>query len=100
VYFKQQQLSKPHALLLVLTPDAFIFKQLLAEENIPAAHYRICTVAHQQMYHYLAAADIGLLFREPHLLNWVSRPTKALEYRAVGLQIIHNNTIGFLANKN
>lgn len=98
-YFKEQQIIKPHALLLVLTPDTLAFKHLLAQENIPLEQYRVCTVAHTQMYRYLAAADIGLLFREPHILNWVSRPTKALEYRAVGLPIMHNNTIGFLTNK-
>lgn len=95
-YFKKELISKPHAMLLVLTPDALLFKQLLAQENISAATYRICTIAHTQMYRYLAAADIGLLFREPHILNWVSRPTKALEYQAVGLQVIHNNTVAYL----
>lgn len=99
-YFKKQLAIKPHAILLVLTPDALLFKQLLAQENISAATYRICTIAHTQMYRYLAAADIGLLFREPHILNWVSRPTKALEYQAVELQVVHNNTIAFLTNKN
>lgn len=98
-YFKNELIEKPHAILLVLTPDTIQFKQLLAQENVSAATYRICTIAHRDMYRYLAAADIGLLFREPHILNWVSRPTKALEYHAVGLEIIHNNTIAFLTNK-
>jgi hypothetical protein len=97
-YFKQQQLHNPQALLLVLTHDLVMFKQLLADEKIPTAHYRLCTVQHHDIYSYLAAADIGLLFREAHILNWISRPTKALEYQAVGLQIIHNGTVGCLSD--
>jgi hypothetical protein len=50
------------------------------------------------IYHYLAAADIGIIFRKPHIINWISRPTKILEYQAVGLKIIHNNTVAMLAD--
>jgi len=49
------------------------------------------------LYVYLAAADYGLLFRHKDIINWVSRPTKMLEYQAVGLKIIHNNTIEWLS---
>jgi hypothetical protein len=56
-------------------------------------------VPHGMIYRYLAACDIGLIFREPHLINWTSRPTKVLEYQAAGLEIVHNNTIDFLQTK-
>lgn len=85
-----------NAVLLILSQDSAIFKQQLQKTIIPENNYRILHVSHGEIYQYLAAADAGLLFREPHIINWVSRPTKALEYQAVGLRIIHNKTVAWL----
>ena len=62
-------------------------------------NYIIKTVAYSEIYKYLSAADYGIIFREINVLNWISRPTKALEYEAVGLKIIHNNTVKWLVDK-
>lgn len=83
--------------LLVLSQDYAPFKKLLPTTGIPTERYHLVCVEHDAIYRYLAAADIGLVFRQASLLNWVSRPTKLLEYQAVGLQIIHNATIAWLA---
>jgi hypothetical protein len=82
--------------LLILTQDCSIFEQLLKEKNIPKSYYAIASVSHTDIFQWLCACDIGLLFREPHILNWVSRPTKALEYISAGMSIQHNNTIAWL----
>jgi hypothetical protein len=82
--------------LLILTQDVQQFTKLIERYKLPKKHVRIMRVAHAHMYDYLAAADYGLMFREPHVVNWTSRPTKALEYRAAGLKIIHNNTVAML----
>ncbi len=82
--------------LLILTQNSKPFIALLQKQALPAHVYHITQVPHAEIYHYLAVADAGLLFREAHCINWVARPTKVLEYRAVGLEIIHNSTVGML----
>jgi len=94
-FFKQALHNNTKSFLLILSQNAATFEKL-----IPAyasqEYYRIMSVAHRDIYRYLAAADAGILFRQKTVLNWVSRPTKVLEYRAVGLTIVHNNTVGWL----
>lgn len=85
------------AFLLILTPHKHQFAVLLEQKKVPPRCYHLTCIPHQEVFHYLAAADAGLLFRKKHIINWVSRPTKALEYRAAGLKIIHNNTIAMLS---
>jgi len=40
-----------------------------------------------------------MLFREQTIVNWTSRPTKLLEYQAVGLEVVHNNTVAYAMKK-
>lgn len=94
--FVTHRTQNPHAFLLILTQDTDAFKILIQKYHIPIDAYRILHVAHSDIYRYLAGADIGMLFRDPHIVNWVSRPTKALEYAAVNLTIEHNNTVSWL----
>lgn len=95
-FFKRELQTDPQSFLLVLTPDSARFRDFIAHAGLPTERYVVRTVPHDSMYRYLAAGDKGIIFREPHIVNWVSRPTKALEYQAVGLEIIHNNTIDYL----
>ena len=96
-YFKDALGQHAHSFLLVLTQETQPFLQLLSKNNIPADRYCVMTVSHHEIYKYLSACDVGLIFRKPSIINWVSRPTKVLEYQAVGLPIAHNNTIGLLS---
>ncbi|MDR3551382.1 MAG: hypothetical protein P4L31_08265 [Candidatus Babeliales bacterium] len=98
-FFKNQLSENEHAFLLILTQDVYEFKQLLAHSNIDEKQYQVMNVAYDDIYRYLAACDVGILFRESHIVNWVSRPTKALEYQAVNLCIAHNNTVAWLVQK-
>jgi len=95
-YFLEQFHEKtPKPYLLLLTQDRPAFLPYL--EQVPTSFVRIVEVPSHEVVQYLAAADKGLLFREKHIMNWVSRPTKALEYQAAGLAVVHNNTVGWLA---
>lgn len=98
-YFKKQLETNTKIFLLILTHDKEEFTHLLHQEALDAKYYHVLTVAHNEIYSYLAACDAGIIFREKNAINWVSRPTKVLEYQAVGLPIIHNNTIAMLQNK-
>ena len=94
-YFKD-----PSLFMLVLTQDIEPFKHELERLKIPASNYRILNVQPQDLNKYLCAANFGMLIREADIINWVSRPTKMLEYQACGLKIIHNNTVAWLAKEN
>jgi hypothetical protein len=98
-FFVKKYHENTNSFLLILTQSIEQFHDLLHKTAIPAHAYHVTRVAHTDIYHYLAAADVGLLFREQHCINWVSRPTKALEYQAVGLKIMHNNTIEMLTGQ-
>lgn len=82
--------------LLVLTQEKKPFYALCCHYNLPSHRYLIISIHHTEMYHYLSAADVGMIFRKKHIINWVSRPTKILEYQAVGLPIVHNHTVALL----
>ncbi len=95
-YFAQQYQKNSSAYLLILTQDTQSFSTLCTTYELPDTSYYVLFVPHDQIYQYLAAADAGIIFRQTHIINWVSRPTKILEYQAVGLRIIHNNTVSML----
>jgi hypothetical protein len=97
--FSFQYFKDPKSFMLILTQDQEPFKQELERLKIPESNYRILSVKPQQLSKYLCAANFGFLLREADVINWVSRPTKMLEYQACGLQIIHNNTVAWLAGK-
>lgn len=95
-FFKDKLAQNPNIFLLILSNQPEVFTKLLIQAQVPASHYYATNVHPQEIYRYLAGANFGLIFREAHLLNWVSRPTKALEYASVGLTVLHNNTVSWL----
>ena len=98
-YFLQQHKKNPKSFLLVLTPDVEYFATLLSRSEVPVSAYLLRKVAPQEVYKFLAAADRGLLFAHREVTSWVSRPAAMLQYQAVGLPIVHNETIAWLAQK-
>ncbi|MFH1254510.1 MAG: hypothetical protein V1646_03705 [bacterium] len=95
--FAFQYFKDPKSFMLVLTQDQEPFENELKRFNIPKSNYIIKNVNPQELHRYMCAANFGFLLREPDVINWVSRPTKMLEYQACGLHIIHNNTVAWLA---
>ena len=88
--------TDPESFLLILSQDKETFKVLL--KDVSQNNYKIISVPHVEVKKYLAACNYGLLFREKHIVNWVSRPTKALEYQAAKLEIIHNKTVNYISD--
>ena len=95
-FFKKQLEKNKFSFLLILTQDKNAFKQIVDSCKLDSTCYKILTVEHADIYRYLSACDSGLIFREKNIINWVSRPTKVLEYQSVDLKIIHNHTIALL----
>lgn len=95
-FFKQTLATDQHIFLLILTHDKESFVKIIHKYGIDPAHYYVVSVQHAEVVRYLAACDTGIIFREKHLINWISRPIKLLEYQAASLSIIHNNTIALL----
>ncbi|HVW99808.1 MAG TPA: hypothetical protein VHA52_05175 [Candidatus Babeliaceae bacterium] len=95
-YFQERYIENSKSFLLILTTDISSFELLISKFGIPKLAYRLLCVKPRELYRYLSVADKGLLFRKPHIINWTSRPTKALEYKSVGLPIVHNNTVAYL----
>jgi hypothetical protein len=51
----------------------------------------------EEMPKYLSAADIGVVWREDHILNNCASPSKFSEFAAMGLYVIHNNTVDLIS---
>ena len=94
-YFKKQFEQDRKSFLLILSQDIKIFETLCMQAQLPEKSYKIAHVSHTVIYQYLACAHYGMLFRSSDIINWVSRPTKLLEYKALNLPVIHNNTIAY-----
>jgi len=97
-YFKKCYEDDKRSFLLVLTFDVNQFQDQLKKIFPMSAFYVIC-VSHDDIYKFLSIADKGFVFRQPNIVSWVSRPVKAMEYEAVGLPIIHNNTVDWLMKR-
>lgn len=107
-YFISQYKFDNKSFFLVFSKDKMLFEtKLVAKlaatklsttrpQKFSNECFLVVSVDHCNIYRYLSAADAGLLFRKPDPVNFVSRPTKFLEYQAVGLKIIHNETIRIL----
>jgi len=98
-YVIEQRAANPDVFFLVLSQDKETFKKYFEKMNIPPEAACVISVPAHEVSNYLCAADAGLLFRRHDIMNWVSRPTKMLEYEAAGLKIIHNHTIALLRER-
>ncbi len=55
-------------------------------------------IPYEKMPEYLSAADIAILWRDNIILNNCSSPSKFSEFAAMGLYIIHNNSVDLATN--
>ncbi|MFH1644614.1 MAG: glycosyltransferase [bacterium] len=92
-YFKNIHEKNPNTFLLILSKDKNEFEKETEKQKIPKNNFCVLSVKPNEVYKYLSGADYGLLFRDKDIINWVSRPTKMLEYQSINLKIIHNDTI-------
>ena len=83
---------------LILSTDVLAFQKIISQINVDHTRLLVKFVDPNELLQWLSVLDYGVLLRYQDIVNWVSRPTKALEYLAVGLPIIHNNTIKWLVD--
>lgn len=88
--------ENPQVYGVILSTDLVPFQALISRTTVDKQRFLLRYVPPKDVLHWLSICDYGVLLRFPDIVNWVSRPTKALEYLAVGLSIIHNNTVKWL----
>lgn len=84
----------PNAHFLALTTDDASMNRLIAEKGLSSKQVSVLRLRHTEVPSHLAAADVGLLLREPSLVNRVSSPVKFGEYLAAGVPVIMSEGVG------
>lgn len=94
--FSQIYKKKPDSLFYLLLPqgDHDRAKEFLNSNNLPSDSYIIEEVPHDKVGSVIGIADVGLLLRKSHPVNYVASPTKFGEYMAAGVPIIATEGIG------
>jgi hypothetical protein len=95
-YFSNKLKTNKHIFLLLLSQDKEKIENIIQTKQIPQQKYKIFHIPPQELTKYLCACNYGFLFRKKDVINFVSRPTKMLEYQAANLEIIHNQTVAWL----
>ncbi len=96
-FFREVLRHRPTAHLLVLTPDTAEMRSLLEPMKIPPERVTVLSVPQPDVPRYLAAADAGLLLRQPSRLTKVVQPVKLGEYLAAGLPVVVSRGAGRVA---
>ena len=94
--FLEIQNKNKNTHILVLTKNLPLATKIIKHSQIKKPNYTLLCLEPQNVMEYLFACDYGLLMREHNLVNWTSRPVKALEYRQAGLLTIHNNSVAWV----
>lgn len=92
-YFSNTIKRFPKSHFLVICREEAKANKILDKYLIPKKKRTVISLPSEKIQEYLFACDFGLLLREKNLVNWTSRPIKAIEYLSAGLKIIHNNSI-------
>jgi hypothetical protein len=92
--FLQIQRIEPQSHFLAMTTEPERMTALTSEAGLPSERVSIVSVSHDEVPAYLAAADVGLLLREPSPVNAVASPVKFGEYLASGAAVIMSDNIG------
>ena len=96
LFFKKKYHQNKKVFLLIISTDPNIFSFLCKKHELEKENYTIITTKHSSIQNYLCATDEGIILRECNTVNWVSRPTKYLEYKAALLTVHHNNTVAYI----
>lgn len=94
--FVEESKKHPDAYFVAITQQKDEFTAALKEYAIDPDKSRIFSVQHADVSKYLCACDTGLMYRVDHVISWVARPVKVLEYQAAGLDVVHNNTVEWI----
>lgn len=88
----------PGVRCMILTTQPTPFKEFFSRANI-LERVVIRSVPPDDVLNYVAAGDVGILLREPTLMNLVASPIKIAEYLSVGLPVVCNNGVGDAAKR-
>lgn len=86
--------SNPSARFLAITTQPDRMRAAMETAGVSDELATVLSVTPSEVPRYLAAADIGLLLREPTMVNHVASPVKFGEYMATGLPVILSPGIG------
>lgn len=86
------RLPNAHFLFLTWKPDKVAAQ--FRDCGVDLACATILSVRHEDVAPHLAAADIGILFRDSSLVSRVSSPVKFAEYLAAGLPVVLTPNVG------
>jgi len=94
--FEQIHKKRKDTFFYLLVPGSDHDKalELIHKHNISDDSYRLEEVPHDKVGAFLGIADIGLLLRKQHPVNYVASPTKFGEYLAAGVPVIVTDEIG------
>ena len=95
-YIVARMQENPLAYGVILTTDVLAFEKIIEAFSFDRSRLLLKFVQPKDVLRWTAVFDYGILLRYQDIVNWVSRPTKALEYQAVGIHIIHNSTVKWL----
>ena len=96
-FFRLVRERQPLARLLFLTTlsPALITASLAADDDLRQS-LLFRQAAPNEVPHYLKAAEVGLLLRQPHPTHHYASPIKFVEYLAAGLGVVVSEGIGGL----
>lgn len=84
--------------LLILTHDVAQYETLA--RSLCKRDFLVLKIEDQEEYmKVLSACNYGLIYRDNNIVNSVSRPVKAMDYFAAGLEVIHNGTVPWIIQK-
>ena len=86
-------LRQSNSTLLILTHNSCDYDDWVDRLSNSAGRIVIKSVSHQEVPSYMSAADFGILFRSPYLVNNVASPVKLSEYLCTGLMVLTNLTV-------
>ncbi|WP_265820661.1 glycosyltransferase family protein [Geovibrio ferrireducens] len=89
----------PFFLLLIRAQDIPLAKKFIEQAGLGETDYLLTNVPHKEVNAYFNAADMGILLRDPHLMNEVACPGKVGEYLCSGLRVIITEKIGLYGEK-
>lgn len=94
--FVDEQKKHPGSYFIAITQNTDEFTKAFKELTVDESRCRLFAAKHSDVSRYLCACDTGLLYRVDHVISWVARPVKVLEYQAAGLEVVHNNTVAWV----
>lgn len=89
----------PFFLLLIRAQDIPLAKKFIEQAELGETDYLLTNVPHKEVNAYFNAADLGILLRDPHLMNEVACPGKVGEYLCSGLHVMITEKIGLYGKK-